>query len=147
MSMGASTVLFAANDPLPENVKGIIGDCGFSSPREIIAHVYKKATRFPAWPVLWATELAARLVAGFSLTEKDSRVTLANTKLPILLVHGKADDFVPCYMSQQGYEACTSKKDIVLVDNATHGLSFLVGTQQCMTALRKFVSELLEIQL
>ena len=33
MSMGASTLLFAAGEALPPNVRGITADCGFSSPR------------------------------------------------------------------------------------------------------------------
>ena len=36
ISMGASTVLMAAGKPLPKNVIGVLADCGFSSPKEII---------------------------------------------------------------------------------------------------------------
>ena len=39
VSMGAATVLMASDLPLPEEVKGIIADCGYSSPRAIIKKV------------------------------------------------------------------------------------------------------------
>lgn len=147
LSMGASTVLYTASDSLPENVKGIIGDCGFSSPWDIIAKVYKGVTKLPAWPVMWAADLCARIFGGFSLKEKDTRITLANTNLPILLLHGKADDFVPCYMSQQAYDACSGKKTIVLVENAGHGCSYLLEPERCRESLRSFLSECLEMDL
>ena len=35
VSMGAATVLLAAGLNLPDNVCGIVADCGYTSPREI----------------------------------------------------------------------------------------------------------------
>ena len=42
ISMGASTVLMAAELGLPANVHGILADCGFTSPHAIWRHVVKK---------------------------------------------------------------------------------------------------------
>ena len=39
VSMGASTVLMASGSELPTCVKGIIADCGFTSPKEIWNHI------------------------------------------------------------------------------------------------------------
>ena len=47
ISMGASTVLMASELPLPENVKGIVADCPYSSPTKIIRAVGRKL-RIPA---------------------------------------------------------------------------------------------------
>lgn len=129
LSMGASTVLYLADANLPQNVKGIIADCGFSSPKAIITNVYRSIVHLPAGPVLWITDLLARLFAGFRLREKDTRITLKNSKLPILMIHGTDDNFVPCQMTQEGYDACTSIKEIFLVDGAGHGVSFLYDTE------------------
>ena len=125
LSMGASTVMYLADEPLPDNVAAIIADCGFTSPKEIIGSVFKKVTHLPPMIAIWATDIFSRIVAGFSLNEKDSRRTLAKNKLPILLVHGKDDDFVPCRMTEEGYEACAGNKKLLLVDGAGHGVSFL----------------------
>ena len=57
LSMGASTVLFLADEELPTNVKGIIADCGFTSPWEIISCVFRNVTHLPAGPSLWVAEL------------------------------------------------------------------------------------------
>lgn len=144
MSMGASTMLYLANADLPDNVKGIIADCGFTSPKEILSSVFRQVVRLPAAPTIWAAELFARLFAGFSLYERDTRKTLAESKIPVLMVHGTADDFVPCEMSEQGYAACTAKKRLLLVKGAEHGVSFIVDQESYTRELLWFLKENLE---
>lgn len=145
LSMGASTVLYLADQDLPRNVKGIIADCGFTSPKEIISSVFHRVIHLPSAPSLLICELCARLFAGFSLTEKDTRQTLKNAKLPVLLVHGVDDGFVPCEMTQKGYDACGGEKEILLVEKADHGVSFLVDkpryTKTVIAFLEKYVKE------
>lgn len=144
LSMGASTMLFLADKNLPKNVKGIIADCGFSSPWEIIDSVFRRVIHLPAAPSLWVAELFARIFGGFSLREMDTRKILKNSKLPVLLVHGAEDGFVPCYMSQQGYDACRSDKELLLVEGADHGISFLVDRPRYTEAVLGFLNKYLE---
>lgn len=144
MSMGASTVMFMADLDLPENVRGIIADCGFSSPKEILSSVYTKVTHLPAGPSLWAAEWFARVFGKFSLTEKNTRKTLAKNKLPILMVHGAQDDFVPCQMTRDGFSACAGKKELLIVEGAEHGVSFLVDPDGYGNALIRFFKENME---
>ena len=129
LSMGASTMLYLADEDLPQNVKGIIADCGFTSPKAIISKVFSSVTHLPAAPSVWVANAVARIFAGFGLNDKDTRHSLKNSKIPVVLVHGTADDFVPCSMSKEGYAACASKKHLLLVDGAGHGLSFLKNTE------------------
>lgn len=144
LSMGASTVLFLADEELPANVKGIIADCGFTSPWDIIGCVFRNVTHLPAGASLWVAELFARVFGGFSLRQKNTKEVLKNSKLPVLMVHGKADGFVPCEMTQQGYDACAGEKEIFLVEGADHGLSFLKDTEQYKKKVRAFLDRNLE---
>lgn len=146
LSMGASTVLFMADEELPHNVHGIIADCGFTSPYEIISKVFRSTTHLPAKPFLWVTELCARCFAGFSLKGKDTRITLRSGKYPIILAHGLADDFVPSEMSRQAYEACTSEKELLLVENAGHGYSFLKDQERYTRTVTAFLQKYLEVE-
>ena len=139
MSMGASTVLYLADEELPANVKGIIADCGFTSPRDILASVFKDVTHLPAGPSLVVADLCARLFAGFGLNQKDTRRSLANSKLPILLIHGVEDGFVPCAMSEQAYAACTGPKQLLLVEGADHGVSFLQAPDRYGKSVMDFI--------
>jgi fermentation-respiration switch protein FrsA (DUF1100 family) len=117
LSMGASTMLYLADKDLPENVKGIVADCGFTSPKEIVSQVFRAVTHLPAVPSIWVAELCARFFADFSLYECDTRKVLQNSRLPVLMVHGTGDDFVPCRMTEEGYQACTSEKELLLVNH------------------------------
>lgn len=145
LSMGASTVLYLADRNLPENVKGIIADCGFTSPKEIVAKVFKDTVHFGAGPFLWSADLFARVLAGFSFYERDTRKCLQKSRLPIMLVHGTGDDFVPCKMTEEAYAACTSSKEMLLVEDAGHGTSYLYDTpgyrKRVMEFMRKYINK------
>ena len=141
ISMGASTMLYLADRVLPANVQGIIADCGFTSPAAILKSVYKKVIHLPPYPTLWVTELFARCFAGFSLWAKDSRKTLRNSRVPVLLIHGKDDSFVPCEMTEQSFVVCGAPKELLLVDGAEHGLSFLIDGFHYTAAVMKFIEK------
>ena len=137
ISMGAATVLMAADLELPK-VAGIMADCGFTSPRAIIKKVIGDM-HLPTWPILPLMNLWCRLLGRFSQTEYSTLQSLAQAKYPILFVHGKADDFVPCSMTEESYAACSGDKELVLVGNAGHGLSFLIERERCQAAARAFM--------
>ena len=139
LSMGASTMLYLADRDLPENVKAIIADCGFTSPKDIISVVFRSVTHLPAIPSIWFADLFARIFAKFSLYECDTRMSLSNSKLPVLIVHGTADDFVPCEMSKQAYACCNSPKQLLLVEDAPHGHSFLRGKERYCSLINELL--------
>lgn len=125
LSMGAATVMYLADEDLPENVKYCIADCGFTSPKEIISKVFTDVMHIPAWPFIWAADIFARVFAGFSLDQKNSTRTLKENKRPFLFVHGLADDFVPCDMTRRSFDACEGEKHLLLVEGAGHGVSYI----------------------
>ncbi len=143
ISMGASTMLYLADRYLPGQVRGIIADCGFTSPAEIIGSVFRRVVHLPPWVSLWVTGLYTRIFAGFGLWEKDSRKCLAKSRYPVLLIHGEGDDFVPCEMTRQAYDACTAPKKLLLVPKASHGFSFVVDGQGYTAAVMDFLKEIL----
>ena len=144
LSMGASTVLYLADHDLPQNVKCIIADCGFTSPKAILDAVYRSVVHAPSGPSLWAADLFARIFAGFRLSEKDTREILIHAKIPVLMIHGKADDFVPSQMTQDGYDLCTGEKEILLVEGAGHGVSCLVDKETYTKRILAFLEKHLE---
>ena len=139
LSMGASTMMYLADRELPENVKGMIVDCGFSSPWEILDTVFRSVVHLPGGICLWATNIFTKLFAGFSLDERNSKLCLKNNRLPILMVHGKGDDFVPCKMSEDAYAVCSGEKELFLAEGAGHGLSFLVERDRYIARVSAFL--------
>lgn len=99
LSMGAATVLMASGLQMPGNVAGILADCPYDSPAGIILKVAKEKGYPPKliYPFMW---LAAFLFGKFRLTETTALDAVRNCKIPILLIHGEDDRFVPCEMSE-----------------------------------------------
>ena len=140
ISMGASTVLMAAGKELPENVVGVLADCGFSSAKEII----KKCAgdlKIPANLIYPFIKLGAKLFGHFNLEEYTPLDAMKTCKLPIIFFHGEDDAFVPCYMSQEVYEACKSPKKIVTIPKAGHGLVYVVNNDLYFNSVVEFFSE------
>ena len=142
LSMGATTVLLASALELPPSVRGVIADCGFSSPEAIIRSVLRSRVRWlPAGPLLALMDVCTRTFAGFSINEASTLDAVSKTRCPILFLHGTADSFVPCSMSQAAYDACTSEKQLLLVDGAKHGYSYLVDRPRVQAALADFLNK------
>lgn len=139
ISMGAATVLLSLGTDLPGNVKGVVADCGFTSPWEIVRHVAKRDFHLPAFPLLYLLDLVCRGAAGFSLKEADTRKALAGSRLPVLFLHGAADDFVPVSMSEENYRACRGEKSLYLVPGAGHAQSYAMDTPGCQERIGAFL--------
>lgn len=143
MSMGASTVLMAGGLPLPKNVVGIVADCGYSSPAAIIKKVMGDY-HLPSFPLYWLVRLGGRLFGGFDLEAACASAALEQCKIPVLLIHGGDDRFVPCEMGRENYEHCAAdNKRLLIVAGAGHGMSYMVDTTAYMTALTDFLSSVL----
>ena len=138
ISMGAATVLMAAAEPMPENVIGVLADCGFTGAKEIIQTVIRQM-KLPA-PLLYPfVKLGAWLYGNFSLEENSPVEALKKCTLPVLFFHGEGDDFVPCEMSRRNFEACaSSKKQLVTVPGAGHGLSYPEAPETYLQTMREF---------
>lgn len=137
ISMGATTVMLASGKDLPKNVVGVLADCGFSTAKEIITAVIKKMGLPPRllYPFV---RLGARIFGGFD-PESDSAVeAVKRSRVPVIFIHGEEDDFVPCHMSRACFEACASKKKLVTVPGAGHGLAYLVDPELYLTSLAEF---------
>ena len=142
LSMGATTVLMASGLPLPENVKGIIADCGFTSPWDELEHLLKTKYHLPIHPLLDAADLCAKLLGGFSLKEYSTLEAMKTNTLPILFLHGEEDIFVPTAFSVRAFEVCTAPKRLHTVPGAAHGVSYLVDKEGCDAALDDFLSKM-----
>ena len=130
ISMGASSVMLAADLPLPASVKGIIADCG------------KQWFHIPPFPLVHILSGAARLMFGGGYRSCSTLTSLANSFHPLLLLHGGEDDFVPTYMSEENYKAAAGYKRKLIVPGAGHGMSYLIDQQRCQQELRDFVDKL-----
>lgn len=145
ISMGAATVLTAAGKETPENVVGVLADCGYTSAKEIIQKVIRKMG-LPAKLLYPFVKLGARVFGGFKLEETSPIDAMRVTRLPVIFFHGESDDFVPCDMSVRNHEACRAEKRLVTIPNAGHGLCYLVDPEKYLEALAEFSREHYKIE-
>ena len=144
LSMGAATVLLAAaEEELPENVRGVSFDCGYSSVKAILCDQIRQMG-LPVKPAYFLTRLSARLFGGFDPDEGDVLAAAKNCRVPALFIHGEADTFVPWAMSKTLYEACPTAWDFISVPGATHGLAYMEDTARCARALADFAAFILQ---
>ena len=141
LSMGAATVLMASDLAYEGNVRGVLADCGFTSPWAIIRKVASRTKAIPLDASSALLNVFTKRFAGFDMKEKSTVDALGRTKLPVLLIHGLADDFVPSEMSRENYEACRSEKELVLVEGAGHGMSYVVDTGRVQAAIAGFIQK------
>ena len=83
-------------------------------------------------------KLGAKLFGHFDLDSRSAIDAMADAKVPVIFYHGEADDFVPCYMSRRNFEACTSRKRLVTIPRAGHGLCYLVDPERYLKELDNF---------
>ena len=140
LSMGASTVLMAAGKKLPPNVVGVLADCGYSSPKEIIKKCAKDM-HYPAELVYPFIKLGAKIYGNFDLEEYSPVEAVKTCKVPVIFFHGEDDVYVPCEMSRINYEACAAPKRLVTVKGAGHGLVYVVDNEGYFNALTEFFTE------
>lgn len=140
LSMGASTVLMAAGRELPDNVVGVLADCGYSSPKDIIKKCAKDM-HYPAELVYPFIKLGAGIYGHFDVEEYTPEEAMRTCKVPVIFFHGEADDYVPCEMSRMNYEACRSPKRLVTVKGAGHGMVYVVDNDGYFDAVAEFFSE------
>ncbi len=141
ISMGCATVLMGIGEGYPKNVRGIIADCGFTSPYEIISHVADKIVKFGKRPLMWSLDKACAKIAGFKLKEYSTVDAIKNAECPIIFFHGEADDFVPMEMTVRNYDTFQGKKTIMTVPSAGHGISYLYQKEKYEKAITDFIAE------
>ncbi|MDE5946018.1 MAG: alpha/beta hydrolase [Oscillospiraceae bacterium] len=142
VSMGATTSLMTAGfKDLSASVKAIVSDCAFTSPYNVFAHILKRDYHLMPFPIMNINDMMCRKKAGYGFSDYSTIDAVKNTKIPILFIHGKEDDFVPLYMTKQNYEACNSPKDIYIVENAGHGAAYYENPLVCEEKIKSFLDK------
>jgi len=144
ISMGAATVILASALPLPGNVRCVIADCPYSSAEAIlkkeIGGMHLPVSIF--YPLM---RLGARIYGGFRIEDACVKEAAKEKRLPLLLIHGEEDRFVPTDMSRKISEAASGVCELHTFPGAHHGTSYLtdpVGYMQIVdTFIKKYSGE------
>ena len=143
ISMGAATVMMASAMQLPENVKGTVADCGYTSAKDIIKKVIRDM-HLPPNLLYPFVRLGAILFGRFDPDANSPIASMPNCRVPVIFFHGDTDAFVPMSMSEENYNACTAPKHFVITPGAGHGLCFPVDVDTYVREIEEFFTPFLE---
>ena len=141
ISMGAGTVMMVSGEELPENVKVIIEDCGYTSAKEQLAYNLKTMFKLPSFPILNFCSLITKIKDNYFISEASAIKQLQKAKVPILFIHGDKDKFVPFYMLDKLYNACSSKKDKLIIKDVGHAKSESLKSDLYWNKVEDFIKQ------
>ena len=129
ISMGAASISMSLELGMPENVKALILDCGFTNAVCEIKNECKKVFHHIPYPIIYGLYPVTRLIGKFGFHEGDSTRSLSKNKIPALFIHGTNDKMVPYEMGVKNYEACNSEKEFIKTD-AEHAMSIYTNKEE-----------------
>jgi fermentation-respiration switch protein FrsA (DUF1100 family) len=108
------------SDGSGKQARGLIIESTFTSLADVATAVAKTSL-----PVRWL------------LSQKfDSIDKIADIHMPVLIVHGTADPFVPSRFSEELYQAAQEPKNLLLVPGGTHNNSMSLGRDAYSQAIK-----------
>ena len=142
-SMGGAEVMMASGmEGLADNVRLIVEDCGYTSVWDEFELQLGNVFGLPSFPILNAADAACLLRAGYTFEGASAVESLRSASVPMLFIHGDADEFVPFSMLDECYEACASTvKERLVVEGAGHGLSASTNPDLYWTTVDTFISK------
>ncbi len=141
VSMGGATVLMMSNKINDPAVKGVIADCSYTSAWDEFSYQLKTSFHLPNFPMLHTCNLICRLICGYDFRDASPVKAVSNSSLPVLFIHGAADDFVPQFMQDELYAVCPTRKEKLTVDGAVHARSYYTDPAAYESAMESFIAE------
>jgi fermentation-respiration switch protein FrsA (DUF1100 family) len=142
--MGSATVmLMSGSGRLPSNVKFVVADCGYTSAYNQFAH-NAKGMHVPTFPLIDAANIFNRLISGYDFKDASPVEAVKKATVPMAFIHGANDDFVPTYMVNELYEACSSEhKELLIVEGAAHAESYPTDSENYEALINSFAEKYL----
>ena len=141
ISMGAATTMMVAGEPQRPYVKCFVEDCGYTSVWDEFSNELKTSFGLPAFPLMYTASWLCDLKYGWNFREASALAQVAKCELPMLFIHGDADDYVPTWMVYPLYEAKPGEKELWLVPGAGHAYSYRDNREEYTAVVRAFVGK------
>ncbi|MFD0672303.1 alpha/beta hydrolase [Cohnella sp. GCM10027633] len=140
-SMGAGTALQAALRDAP--VDAMILDSTFLPDDDTLYYNLRQQINIPKDPSVSILRWFFPFMSGVSLSDIPSeRVQTTDYGIPILLIHGTADDKAPTYLAENIAEAQTNAKSgLWIVPGAIHEMIFRTHPDEYIARTTAFLSE------
>ena len=100
-SMGAaSSLLAAAEADLPPQVEAVVSDCSYTDALNVFKPILSDGFHVPVHPSLELLRMAMLVrPGGYDLADASPEAAAPRIRVPVLILHGEKDTFVPPYMA------------------------------------------------
>lgn len=146
-SMGAATVLL--HMAVDKRLEFVIADCPYASLWEQLKYRLKVEYHLPSFPLLWAASFACWIRAGFRYSEiapwKALRDSDIAEHIPLLLIHGQSDTYIPCSASERLAQVKKGRVELYLCPGAEHARSFITNPLHYEQVIDQFLKNQAEI--
>lgn len=141
-SMGGATVMMASGLDLPQNVRCIVEDCGYTSVWDEFDYLLRNFLHRKSGNLLKSMDRASKRLASYGIIEASSVNRLSEAKIPVMFIHGTADTFVPYRMIDDNIEAYKGPySEVLRVEGAGHGASYYKNTELYTKAVKTFTDK------
>lgn len=123
-SMGGAAVCMASGEQLLPHVKAIVSDCAFTSVWDMFSSQAKRYNVFAPYPLLQGARIALKARNAYDIRQASALEQVKKSITPTLFIHGADDGFVPLWMTNKLFAACSApEKRMLIVAGAGHALS------------------------
>lgn len=138
ISMGAATAMCVSGEKLPAYVKCFVEDCGYTSVHDEFAHELKDMFGLPSFPLLNIASVMCEWKYGWNFEEASPLSQVKKCHLPMLVIHGTDDDFVPTSMARPIYDAKPQPKQLYMAQGSAHARSLADHRDEYTRRVRQF---------
>ncbi len=144
-SMGAAAVMMASGeDSLPENVKVIIEDSGYTSIHDIFDKIVRAKVHIPAAPLIALSSYRFKKMTKYNIKDGDAIKQLKKNTRPTLFIHCSDDSYIPFPMVYKLYSVTGGPKDIYTVTGGEHVMAYYVDPVKYMEHVKAFLDKYLD---
>lgn len=140
ISIGAATTMMVSGEEsVNDCVKVYVEDCGYTSVWEQFSKEMKEDFSLPEFPLLYTADWLCRAKYGWGFKEASAINQVMKCKKPMFFIHGDKDDYVPTNMVYQLYEAKKGDKQIWVVKDAEHAVSYQENKEEYTQRVKDFI--------
>lgn len=147
LSFGGAIALMSSDLSLPDSVSGIIDDCGFTTPLDMIRINSKEKLKLDLFAIIFThfVDIGAKLWGGFDLREANATLSVFKTDIPLLIIHGENDKLAPVSMAYEIYNSCTSSnKQLYIVPGSEHANSYKTNPEEYERVISEFIERIIQ---
>ena len=143
VSMGAATVLLAAEYESSKNLVAVVEDCGYTSAYEMFSMQLEKIFGLPSFPIMNFVDIVSYIKTGAMISDAAPIEKIRSITVPVLFIHGDADGLVPIEMMEKMFEACLSEKRKLIFENVGHADSMQADPKKYFGTIFEFLNEVM----